>query len=43
MSPTIFEYRERIQVGKRMITKNALAEGMELVKAACDRMVEEGL
>ena len=43
VSPTIFEYRERIQVGKRMITKNALAEGMELVKNACDRMVEEGL
>lgn len=43
ISPTIFTYWERIQVGKRPITKAALCEGMELVKLACDKMVESGL
>lgn len=43
ISPTIFEYRERIQVNGRMITKKALGEGMELVKAACEDMVARGL
>lgn len=43
ISPTIFEYRERIQVNERMITKKALGEGMELVKAACEDMVARGL
>ncbi len=43
ISPTIFDYRERIQVNGRMITKKALEEGMELVKAACGSMVEKGL
>lgn len=43
ISPTIFEYRERIQVNGRMITKKALREGMELVKAACEDMVARGL
>ena len=31
ISPVIFEYREKIQIGKRSITKAALCEGMELV------------
>lgn len=43
ISPTIFDYRERIQVNGRMITKKALGEGMELVKAACGSMVAKGL
>lgn len=43
VSPTIFEYRERIQVNARPITKVALGEGMELVRAACNEMVAEGL
>lgn len=43
LSPTIFEYRERIQVGGRPITQKDLCEGMELMKACCDQMVEEGL
>lgn len=43
ISPTIFEYRERIQVNNRNITKDALCEGVELIKEACDKMLEKGL
>lgn len=42
-SPSIFEYREEIQVNGRPITKNALCEGVELVKQACEEMVIAGL
>lgn len=42
ISPTIFCYRERIQVGERPISKAALCEGMELVQGACEEMVREG-
>ncbi len=43
ISPTIFEYRERIQVNGRMISRTALGRLMEQVKAVCDEMVAEGL
>lgn len=43
ISPTIFEYRERIQVNGRNITKDALCEGVELIKEACDKMIEKGM
>lgn len=43
ISPTIFQYRERIQAGGRCITKEALGRLMEQVKLACDEMVKEGL
>lgn len=43
ISPTIFDYRERIQVGKRSITKDALCEGMELIKGVCEEMTAQGL
>lgn len=43
ISPTIFEYRERIQVNGRNITKDALCEGIELIRNACYEMVEKGL
>ncbi|MBQ6094259.1 MAG: bifunctional folylpolyglutamate synthase/dihydrofolate synthase, partial [Lachnospiraceae bacterium] len=43
VSPTIRDYRERICVDGGMISKVALAEGMTLVKEACDTMVSEGL
>lgn len=43
VSPTIFEYRERIQLNGRNITQKAFAEGMELVKGACERLVERGM
>ncbi len=42
ISPVIFQYRERIQVGERPISRAALCEGMELLKGICDRMCEEG-
>ena len=43
VSPTIFEYRERIQINGRMISRKALCEGMEVVRNACYEMVEKGL
>ncbi|MBE5882868.1 MAG: bifunctional folylpolyglutamate synthase/dihydrofolate synthase [Lachnospiraceae bacterium] len=42
MSPVIFNYRERIQVGKQSITKTSLCEGVELIKGICEEMVQEG-
>ena len=42
LSPVLFEYRERIQINDRPITKKALCEGMELIKKACEEMQEEG-
>lgn len=41
-SPTIFDYRERIQINGRMITKKALAEGMTILKELCEELVREG-
>ncbi len=43
VSPTIRDYRERIQVDGKMISKKALSEGMGRVKEACDAMVADGL
>ena len=43
VSPTIREYRERIQVNGRNISQKDLAEGMGIVKEACDGMVADGL
>ncbi len=43
VSPTIFQYNERIQIGERPITKAALCEGVALMKEICDKMVAEGL
>ena len=42
ISPTIFDYRERIQVDGEYITREGLARLTEQVKAACERMVEDG-
>lgn len=42
ISPTIFEYRERIQVNDRMITKEALGRIVEQVKGVCEQMVAMG-
>lgn len=42
ISPTITEYRERIQVNGRNITKEALCEGLELIRDACCKLVEQG-
>lgn len=43
ISPVIFEYRERIQVNGRPITKQALCECLEEIKQSIDKIVEEGL
>lgn len=43
ISPTIFDYCERIQVGEIKISKKALGEYMDRVKEACDSMLSEGL
>lgn len=42
LSPTVLDYRERIQVNDRMITKKALAEGMTLLRGYCEELVREG-
>jgi len=42
ISPTIFDYRERIQVNDRMISQRAVCEGMERIRSACDDMTAEG-
>ena len=42
VSPTIRDYRERIQVNGRMITKKALGEGIGIISAICDEMVRDG-
>lgn len=43
VSPTIFEYRERIQVNGRNITQKAFCEGVEIIRNACYEMTEKGL
>lgn len=43
LSPTIREYRERIQVNGKKIPQRALCEHLETVKAACDAMTAAGL
>ncbi|MBQ7775594.1 MAG: bifunctional folylpolyglutamate synthase/dihydrofolate synthase [Lachnospiraceae bacterium] len=42
VSPTIFEYRERIQVNNRPITQNALCALVERLQGICQELVEEG-
>lgn len=42
ISPTIFEYRERIQIGGRPISKKELCRLMELMKNLCEELVAEG-
>lgn len=42
VSPTIRDYRERIQVNGRMITKKAVCKLVEQIKNVCDAMVADG-
>ena len=42
ISPTITDYRERFQIGKRMITQTDLCAYMERMKAICEELVAEG-
>ncbi len=43
LSPVIFEYREKIQVNEKMISKKALGEGISMIREICTQMQEEGL
>ena len=43
ISPVIFQYRERIQVNDRFISRRALCEGIERIRAVCDEMTACGL
>lgn len=43
ISPVIYEYREKIQVNDRYITRKALCQGLERIKEACGGMVAAGL
>jgi len=43
ISPVISDYRERIQVNNRMISKNAVADGLTEIFDICTAMEEEGL
>ena len=42
VSPTITDYRERFQIGTRMITQKDLCEYVERLKAVCEELVAEG-
>lgn len=42
ISPTIFEYRERIQVNGRPVSKKDLCRLMTMMKAICDELTCEG-
>lgn len=43
ISPTVFEYRERIQVNGHIISRADFCLYLERIKAAADSMTEEGL
>lgn len=42
ISPVLLDYREKIQVNEKMISKNALCEGMSLLRDQIDLMEKEG-
>lgn len=42
VSPVIFEYRERIQINNRPITKKALCALVERIQGICEELTEEG-
>ena len=42
ISPTITDYRERFQIGKRMITQKDLCEYVERLKMVCEELTAEG-
>ena len=43
ISPTLYDYRERIQINGRYIEREALAEGMSIVRSCCESMQRDGL
>ena len=42
ISPTIFEYRERIQIGEKPISQKRLCELTEQLRKVCEEMVTDG-
>lgn len=42
ISPTIFDYRERIQVNEEYITREGVARLAGQVREACEQMVQDG-
>lgn len=42
LSPTVLDYRERIQIDGKMISKKDLCEELSLLRAACEELVSEG-
>lgn len=42
LSPTIFDYRERIQANNRPISKKELCRQMAVMREACEELVREG-
>lgn len=42
ISPTIFEYRERIQINGKLVSKKDLCRLMTMMKKICNELVEEG-
>lgn len=42
ISPVIFDYRERIQVNKRLISQKELCRKMSVMRQICEELVEEG-
>lgn len=42
VSPTICDYRERFQIGSRMITQKDFCAYIEILKNVCDELVAEG-
>ncbi|MBP5197980.1 MAG: bifunctional folylpolyglutamate synthase/dihydrofolate synthase [Lachnospiraceae bacterium] len=43
VSPVIFDIRDMYSVNSKLITKKAFGEKMEVIKNACDSLVEKGL
>ena len=43
ISPTLYDYRERIQINGVYIEPEALAEGMSFIRNICGTMISDGL
>lgn len=42
ISPTLFDYRERIQINKKPISQKELCRKMEILKGICQKLTAEG-
>ncbi len=42
ISPAVFSYRERIQIGTEAIAEQAVGDTMEAIKPVCEAMVKDG-